>query len=32
MNNLKWAIIGPGKIAAEFAAALKEIGLHLHTT
>ena len=26
MSNLKWAIIGPGNIAAEFAAALNEIG------
>lgn len=26
MNNLKWAIIGPGSIANEFAAALDDIG------
>ena len=26
MNNLKWAIIGPGSIAIEFAAALNDIG------
>lgn len=26
MNNLKWAIIGPGSIANEFAAALNDIG------
>ncbi|OZQ70487.1 oxidoreductase [Paenibacillus sp. VTT E-133280] len=26
MNNLKWAIIGPGSIATEFAAALNDIG------
>lgn len=26
MNHLKWAIVGPGSIAAEFAAALNELG------
>lgn len=26
MSNLKWAIVGPGNIAAEFAAALNELG------
>lgn len=26
MSNLKWAIIGPGSIATEFAAALNDIG------
>lgn len=28
MNPLKWAIVGPGSIAAEFAAALNETGKH----